>query len=64
MNPYQVALAMVQGKWRLDIPKTVILVTEELVRDVLARDDRHRPLFSEQHGRRYIAIVRNEVRMH
>jgi serine/threonine protein kinase len=47
MDPYQVMLAMAQGKWRLDIPETVIPVTVELIQGCLALDYRHRPLFSE-----------------
>jgi serine/threonine protein kinase len=47
MNPYQVALLLIEGSWRLDIPDTVSPRAEELIRDCLAVDYRDRPSFDD-----------------
>jgi aurora kinase len=47
MNPCQVALALVEGNWRLAIPDTVIPETAGLIRDCLAGNYHYRPSFTE-----------------
>jgi serine/threonine protein kinase len=44
-NAYRAGVAMIQVDWCPDIPNTVIPVTDALIRDCLARDDRHRSSF-------------------
>jgi hypothetical protein len=40
-------LALIQGDWCPNIPNIVIPVSDELIRDCLALDHRHRPSFTD-----------------
>jgi serine/threonine protein kinase len=46
-SPYRAGVEMIRGDWCPDIPNTVIPMTEELIRDCLALDYRHRPSFTD-----------------
>jgi serine/threonine protein kinase len=47
MNSYEMARALIQGTWRLDIPDTVSPLADKLIRDCLAVDYRDRSSFGD-----------------
>jgi serine/threonine protein kinase len=47
MNSYQMALVLILGTWRFNIPDIVSAVAEKLIRDCLVMDYRDRPSFDD-----------------